>query len=335
MMNLTQNTKSAIILLILLFFISSLLSPGCKKKNDEPDTVQHYFRVYESKYFDNNGDILKTTYEYHNDLLVRAILYDSMGTGQWAAAMKEEVQYPDGNTVVITSYNNYPGDWKESSKLEVKLEQDRVVEISDFYKKDNDWEIHLNKTFAYTGDLLQQEIRTIWMDGDFSITEKYEFEYSEERMDKAFLYLLTKDWILYYKWEYGYMETSLGNIIISGYNSTDESWYMFYKIEFDHENGNIIKVRYYDYDDISETWISDYFQQFEYDEFNNVVARKEIDSQSGQGDRQIFYYETGTGNVKQILFYQGYDETQFWMPFPMTVRQPGKIAKAWPWDSGL
>jgi len=331
-----MNVVRPVLILSLIFLIIfSSLSPGCKKKEDGPDIVNQSHRLRESITYDNDGGKTKGLYEYEGELLLRATLFDSLGGSQWAAVMKDEVKYPDVNTVEVTSYNYYSGDWKEFSKLEIKLEQDKVVEISDFYKKENDWEVHLNKTFSYSGDLVQQEIRTIWMDGDFSITEKYEFEYSGDIMDRAFLYLLNEDWILYYKWEYGYLGTSLKNIIISGYKSTDDSWCLFYKIEFDEDNGNIVKAHYYDYDDENEAWTSDYLLEFEYDEYSNLVYRREIDSQYGEGYRQYYFYEEGKGNVKQLIFYAGHDETQFWMPFPTTARQPGKIAKAWPWDAGL
>jgi hypothetical protein len=315
-MNYSMNVARPVLIFSLFFLIIfSSLAPGCKKKEEGPNIINQTHRLHESITYNNDGGKMKGLYEYEGDLLLRATLHDSLAYEQWAAVMKDEVQYPDGNTVEIISYN-YSGEWKEYSKLEVKLKQDKVVEISEYSKKENDWQVNLNKTFSYSGDLLQKEIRTIWMGGDFSITEKYEFEYSGDRMDRASLYLLNEDWILYYKWEYGYMGTFLDNIIISGYNSTDDSWYLFYKIGLDRDNGNIVKAHYYDYDDESGAWISDYFQEFEYDEYSNLVSRREIDSQYGEEYRQYYYYEEGKGNVKQLVFYAGHDETQFWMPFP-------------------
>ena len=302
---------------VLIVIVFLILSQSCKKKNSDADENHTVYRLQESIYFDNDNEKKKTEYYYENDLLTQSILYDSVENNQWIEEIKDEIQYPDENSIINITYIKHDSSWKPIYKEEMKFDNGRITEFTSYSMYIDNWVITSEKTYTYAESQLQQEFYTFYADTDFTLKQKFEYDYSGSTLNQATVYyFLDNKWNLFYEQEFTYHGSEPENILAYAFNSSDSSWLFYFKMEFEYNSGKMMNVNYYQYDIEHSIWNYEWREEFDYDEFGNVSMWNMIDIDYDQGERTLFNYEKGIGNVNQIYYHETFYGTYFWYPFP-------------------
>ena len=293
-----KNLKSTVLIPAILI----ILFTGCKKDNNDEESTQ-YFRLAETKMYNDSAIVGKTTYKYSGDRLTEVISYSYGGNDTlWTFINKIEFSYPDGNTLEEIFYNYLNGEWKESSKV-ITTHQNGLWQHSEKYSPSG---VLIQKTdYTYDGGRILNKKSFIKSQEGMELNREYSFTWVGPVPSTAEYHFgigspsgfINRDTLTFSNNRVEKIESNVE------YLKND----FMMKQLFQYSGDKVSSIAYY-YND-SGNWTEQYSYLFNYDEYGNLISNIRDSFQ------WTYKYEKSKGNLS-FIYGISTDFYFIYFPFP-------------------
>jgi hypothetical protein len=281
----------------LLFFTFLLLTVACKKDGNDPGSK---YRVTEWTGYYNDVVESHAHFEYNGNKISLMQIEQLGYSDQYSS--KIVVSYPDENSALLICLSKEGSAWEQCGKNLLTYDGGNITQFMDYSFNAGSWEPYYKSTYNYENGKLSEEIDYYYGSGNWVANHKTTYHYNGNKLSEEMSYNFQEDWKLDYKEIIYYNGDKFDSIV--GYNIFSGSLYQDYKYTFNYE-GNLIKtMNSYNYEE--GDWIFDVSDSFQYDIHGNLTSMSEQDDSDSY--KIEFTYEAGTGNYRDLFYYDDY----FW-----------------------
>jgi hypothetical protein len=292
------------VLIFLLLIVSS-----CKKKNDGTLTFNH--RIISMSEFYNNILDYKTTIEYSNDKISKAIS-TSYNSGVVSSTETLVFTYPDGNTIHASGSSS--GSQTYTTTIDITLSNNKPAQSISDYGTDK------NKTvFTYNSDGKINKISVYYYTTTWILSSESTYIYSSGKLVQISDVEYSGTSTYESKYVYSFSGNDVNEAIYSS-KQTGGTWTESSKNVYTYTAGNISKIT--DYYKSGTTWTLSSTHDFTYDSDNNLIKEA-----SGNTSRTEYTYQDGGGNFLLIMEATGGNSSFYPTPHKKSKMLKGTFGK--------
>ena len=315
--------------LIISLLLLAIVVPACKKSDPGGGmpSPSPYMRLVESKGTNAEGEVIwKDSAFYIGENVSELRRYNNDPLDGFIEYQRDEMEYPDQNTIVKTEYEINPNtlELDPRSRSTFILDNGLLAEQLNHESYNNQWYDVSMVAYTYDDGLLR-EITSRWFDINTWVEMvKITFIYNSEDLERIILFLNDENnWIEDAKWEYFYQTGRIKQCILSRYDEGSMEWNPYFRYDIDYEAHLVSSTQFYEYDSVLSQWEYMGERSYDYDNQGILLSERRFSAENGHISFTDHTYEPGQGNYEQI--YQQ-DATLFipWMPFPTyaLIRHP-------------
>lgn len=285
-----METKKLVFALIALAFLFS-----CNDDDDGPKDSETNYRISEFIEYDEGLERYKSTFSYIGEELNSVIEYRK-DNGTWIEYRKYEIGY-NSNTVTITNFEKSMG-WELDGKREYVFIDDLMTQETYYSNREGTLTPSYRYDYLYSGTRFTgYEEYDSYNGGSFELEYKGECVYSNDLitlLEFNEYELDASDWIQYSKETFAYANNKLSEVIDYSYYRTSEPSESD-KDVYNYTGDLLSSIDDYDWSDDTETWSFDGTVSFTYNIDGYLIEA------NSSGDKEVFTYEEGKGNAKQLM----------------------------------
>jgi hypothetical protein len=299
-----------------MMVLLAAIAVSCKKDDDDSDnggTVPGGSRISEWISYDNGNEDDKGVITYENNRVKQILGYYNNGKGDWEEEWREDVEYPDANTIVLTGSYMEGLVWMNEYRDKMTYSGENITEYISYDFDDGNWIPYDRDTYSYSDGLVQQMSDYNYIDENWVESLRNTFDYDANLLVQMTGYLnFQGSWEQNMKLVYEYNGSLLDRMVQLFYNPGKDGWDSSYMVQLDYSGGKVSKASFFEYED--SNWISDGTTDFLYNNQGNIASWEEI--YEGDSWKIAFTYASGTGNFSQVYAVEALNIWDFWHPFP-------------------